>query len=337
MAPTAKAGRGRGRSTRLAILLVLLPAAALLFRLSRPRVTEARVTFPALGTFATIILETDSRVDPERIFRGADSLLRVLESETGRFYGQAVYSLNENRRAALADLNQDLQGVISLSASFHGSTLGLFDPTAGALVEAWGFPHDPVYPGAAAIDSLLEVTGWDRVIFRNDSIILPPGVRLDFGGVAKGYAADAVYRYAMSMGARSCLVEIGGDIRCGGDRLWRVAVRHPRNEGYHTVFLVDSGGLATSGDYESFFYHEGARHTHLINPFTGYPEPGIQSATVFASTCAEADAFATAGAIGGPDAALGFSSEGVFGIIMILEDTEGEETVWRTGVLPSTL
>lgn len=334
--PTAKCGRTTGKGLRLAVVLLLLLVAGLLARLSTPSPVESRRTFPALGTFASIVLVTDRDADPEALFRGADSLLRQIELETGRFPGQGAALLNQKGAEALSGLPPHLLRVLAVSDSVRSATGGLFDPTSGALVEAWGFPHEPGYPGEEEIGRALSVTGWDLLTFRNDSVILPPGMKLDFGAVAKGYAVDRVFEYLSARGVRACLVEVGGEVRCGGDRSWRIAVRNPRGQGYAAVFSMDSGALATSGDYECFVMHQGVRYSHLIDPFTGFPGTGAASATVHASTCARADAFATAAAIGGPESVRGFDLAGVHGILLLLEQEDGEVTSWSTGVLPNT-
>jgi len=311
-------------------------AAAVATRLSRPPAVETRRTFPALGTFATIIIETSGDLDPEAMITGADSLLRSIEAETGRFPGQAVHEINLAGGAALSALGPHMLRVLALSDSVFHATGGLFDPTSGALVEAWGFPDDPHLPTEAELESALGATGWQLLEFRNDSILLTEGMKLDFGAVAKGYAVDRVYEYLLSCGARSCLVEVGGEVRCGGGRLWRVAVRHPRNTGYYTIYEMRSGALATSGDYECYLIHEGVRYSHLIDPFTGFSGTGAQSATVFAETCGRADAYATAAAVGGREAVGGFDMDGVLGILLLTEDGNGEVSPWSTGVLPNS-
>lgn len=311
--------------------------AGFLIRVSRPGPKETRRTFPALGTFATIVVETGPGTDPDALIRGADSILKSIERETGRFPGQGVAFLNETGASAVSDLAPDLVRVLSVSDSVTSATGGLFDPTSGALVEAWGFPHDPRFPDAETLDAALSVTGWGLIAFRNDSLVLPPGMKLDFGAVAKGYAVDRVYEYLIASGVSACLVEVGGEVRCGGGRSWRVAVRNPRGPGYAAVFEMRSGALATSGDYECFLVRDGISYSHLIDPFTGYSGTGAISATVYAGTCARADAFATAAAIGGPDAVQGFDLTGVHGILLLMEEEGGEVTPWSTGVLPNTL
>ena len=283
-----------------------------------------------------MIVETSGDLDPEAMISGADSLLRAIESETGRFSGQGVYGINAAGGAALSELGPHIRSVIALSDSVFRSAGGFFDPTAGALVEAWGFPDDPHFPAAAELEEALRATGWDLLLFRNDSILLPEGMKLDFGAVAKGYAVDQAYEYMISRGASSCLVEVGGEVRCGGGRPWRVAVRHPRNTGYYAVYEMLSGAVATSGDYECFLIHDGVRYSHLIDPFTGFSGTGAQSATVFAETCGRADACATAAAVGGREAVEGFDMNGVLGILLLTEDEDGEVSSWSTGVLPNS-
>ncbi len=283
-----------------------------------------------------MIVEAPHDLDPEGMISGADSLLRSIEAETGRFPGQGVCVINTTGGAALSGLGPHMLRVLELSDSVFNATGGLFDPTAGALVDAWGFPDDPHFPLEAELDAAMAVTGWHLLEFRNDSIVLPEGMKLDFGAVAKGYAVDQVYEYLVSHGARSCLVEVGGEVRCGGERLWRVAVRHPRNSGYYGVYEMRSGALATSGDYECFLIHEGVRYSHLIDPFTGFSGTGAQSATVYAASCGRADAYATAAAVGGREAVEGFDMSGVLGILLLTEDENGEVSEWSTGVLPNS-
>lgn len=290
-----------------------------------------------MGTFATVIVEVPEGTDPEAMITGADSLLRAIETETGRFPGQGVCGINTAGGAATAGMGPHLLAVLALSDSVFHATGGYFDPTAGALVEAWGFPSTPRIPDEDALDVALEATGWLKVQFDSDSIILPGNMKLDFGAVAKGYAVDRLYEYLVQRGATSCLVEVGGEVRCGGGRLWRVAVRHPRNDGYFMVCELRSGALATSGDYECCFFHEGERYSHLIDPFTGYPGTGAISATVYAETCGMADAYATAAAVGGREAVQGFDMSGVHGILLLTGDGNGEVSSWTTGVLPNSL
>lgn len=333
---TAKTGKAIRRNSLLLLVLGTILAVAVAIRLSRPRASEARRTFPALGTFATVIVETPGDLDHEAMISGVDSLLRRIEAETGRFPGQGLWEINRTRGAALSELGPHILSVIALSDSVFHATDGLFDPTAGALVEAWGFPDDPHMPIEPQLEEALGATGWNLLGFRNDSIVLPEGMKLDFGAVAKGYAVDQAYEYLVSRGALSCLVEVGGEVRCGGERLWRVAVRHPRNNGYHAIYEMRSGALATSGDYECFLIHDGVRYSHLIDPFTGFSKAEAQSATVFAETCGRADAYATAAAVGGREAVEGFDMSGVLGILLLTGDESGEVTPWSTGVLPNS-
>ncbi len=326
-----------GRNTRLVLILAAVFLAGVAARVLRGGNRESRVTFPALGTFATVVVETPRGTDPQPLLRGADSLLRHLEMETGCFPGQGVEALNRAGRASLRELDPDLVRVILLSDSLHRATLGCFDPSVGPLVRAWGFPDSPEVPDRETLDSCLRVTGWGLLELDRDSLVMRPGMMLDFGAVAKGYAVDRVFEYLRSRGASSCLVEVGGEVRCGGDRLWRVAVRHPRNRGYFRVFAMESGALATSGDYECCLVRDGVRYSHIINPFTGFPGDGAQSATVHAPTCAVADAFATAAVIGGREAVEGFDPVEGMGVLLLTVGEDGEVSSWSTGVLPDTL
>jgi thiamine biosynthesis lipoprotein len=166
-----------------------------------------------------------------------------------------------------------------------------------------------------------------------DSLLLVRGVILDLGAVAKGYVCDRIYSRARELGARAVLVEIGGEIRCGGDpeagRTWRLAIRDPRGEGTMETMEMDSGAMATSGDYESYFRQDGSRYCHILDPRTGYPETGIASVTVVSGRASVADALATAIAVGGIPAAESVPDSLFTLIIVITEDGNGSTEQWR--------
>jgi len=156
----------------------------------------------------------------------------------------------------------------------------------------------------------------------NSTVRLEEGVRLDFGGIAKGYAVDRVTLLLEKAGIENAIVNAGGDMRCMGrgpdGPAWKVGIRHPgqRDSFAATLFIKDKA-VATSGDYEKPF--------HIIDPETGEPsEGGTVSSTVLAEDCLTADALATAVFVLGPESGMKLidGSEGVEGVI-ISKDLDG--------------
>lgn len=328
----------------LIFVLALSLVAAFVFRLASSQnpalrtLTEYRKTEPALGTFATFILIAEEDSIP-RIVMAMDSLMSDLEKRLGVSGNGDLSELNSSGRASLRTSDRggggELSYLVSLSGNLHRSTGGYFDPSVGALVDLWGFHSTPALPDSHSIDSVRNLTGWEKLEITADSIILPRGASVDFGAVAKGYTADRVYELAMDRGASAALVEIGGEVRFGSipsyDRVWKIAIRHPRDDGFWDTLELTEGAVATSGDYENCFFENGQWYNHILDPFTGWPARRVISVTVIAERCDIADALATAIAVGGRDV-TGEIPDSLFKYVLVLSgDSSGVTSEWSMG------
>lgn len=220
------------------------------------------------------------------IFDPGSLLSRLNRNETDRIDRHIAYNL------ALADSIGALSG-------------GYYDVTVGPLVEAWGFAgrertEEP------NVDSLLAFVGRDKVRTEGDRLVkADPRVRLDFNSVAKGYTVDRLAALAERFGARNYIVDIGGEVRCKGVNrsggAWRVGIETPfvgnMSEGDYLQrrIAMPAGGLATSGNYRRYYVDAAGRKVaHTIDPHTGRSALSrLLSVTVWAPTCAEADALGT--------------------------------------------
>lgn len=302
--------------------------------LNRPHAVEVSRTFPTLGTFATVIITVDNG-DAQVLLRKADSLLSHLDTSLSRFSksGQ-LYHLNTTHGISTAT---DLAKLVCRSDILVRATENSFDPTLGILSQIWGFPEPTEIPDSSTICLALANTGWNtRVHISKDTITTDQSTVMDFGAIAKGYAVDRTYELMVELGATECLVEVGGEIRCGSStgRIWHIGIRHPRNESLAGILGISSGAVATSGDYECFFISEGIRYSHLLDPETGYPSGKSASATVIAKDCTTADAMATAAAVAGPDKAQSFPGELYTGMIVITADENDNCETHEFGEIP---
>lgn len=189
---------------------------------------------------------------------------------------------------------------------------GAFDPTAGALVDAWGF--GPVarqeVPDGAQLAALRTRLGWRRLDLdpARRSVLQPGGLALDLSAIAKGFGVDLVARRLDALGFDSHLVEVGGELRGSGvkpdGQPWWVRLEHPvDDEADDTVLALHGLAVATSGDYRRWFEHDGMRCSHTIAPHDGQPiRHGLASVTVVHPHCMLADAWSTALNVLGPDA-----------------------------------
>lgn len=212
-------------------------------------------------------------------------------------------------------ISDELMNVMIVAREIFELSGRTFDPTVGELVDLWGFGQtrrpDDFIPDDDSIQLARGRTGFDNLILN------PPlgtaartrDIQIDLSAVAKGYAVDKVAEMLESRGIENYLVEIGGEIRVLGHSprgdAWRTAIAKPEATLTRTAIdavELDSGAVATSGDYYNFFEVDGKRYSHTIDPRTGYPATHIlASVTVVDRTAARADALATAIAVLGPD------------------------------------
>jgi thiamine biosynthesis lipoprotein len=148
------------------------------------------------------------------------------------------------------------------------------------------------------------------------------GMRIDLGGIAKGYAVDRAFEILISKGYRNVIVNAGGDIRAGGKKArgpWVIGIQDPRDRSrLLTTFDAVEISIATSGDYERYFVEDGVRYHHLLNPFTGLPARQCRSVTILTEDTLSADGLATAVFVMGPTRGLRLieAIEGIEGLIV---------------------
>ena len=159
------------------------------------------------------------------------------------------------------------------------------------------------------------------------------GMRMGFGAIGKGFAADHTAEFLKLQGVKSGVVNASGDMFCWGSDAegmpWRVAVVEPEDKSIVRLWLyADNQAVVTSGDYEKYKMHDGVRYAHIINPKTGYPVTELMSATVVAPTAELADALATAIFVLGREAGINLINE-LKGISCIVIDSENQ--LWTSG------
>ena len=233
-----------------------------------------------------------------------DSLFEIVNTSMSTYIPNSIISkLNKGNSVVL---DEHFKRVFNASKRVYRSTEGAFDPTIGAVVNAWDFgPEGGIADiDSTAINSIMNTVGFNRMGIRGDTLINKSGAYLDFNAIAKGYAVDLVAEFLESKNVFNYLVEIGGELRASGVHLakeqpWRVGLDTPRFDGKQSVFKAfdfDAEAMATSGTYRKFKVDaDGNRYTHIIDTETGYPSQSpILSVSVIAEECMIADAYATA-------------------------------------------
>lgn len=219
-----------------------------------------------------------------------------------------ISRINRGDSAVVADLY--FKEVLSLSKEVNKATYGFFDPTVGAIGNALGFGPQKFsqIPNDRLLDSLCQFVGLELVSISavNGVVEKSNGVYLDFNAIGKGYGIDVIGRHLEKIGITDYLIEVGGEIRAKGqnrnkNKPWIIGIESPEvtQEGrsIDKVLAIYNQSLASSGNYRKFRLDSvtGRKFVHTINPLTCRAEQNtITSASVWASTCAEADAYATA-------------------------------------------
>jgi thiamine biosynthesis lipoprotein len=223
-------------------------------------------------------------------------------------------AVNRNAGVAAVPVNPHAAAVLDYALRVARESKGAFDPTVGPLMAAWGFRTNVVTtpPGPEQLALARARVNWKGVdvLPRNDGRVdvrlTQPGMRLDLGAIAKGYAVDLAYGRLHSQHA-AFMVDLGGNLRVRGEAApgrggWRTGIRNPfdRNMLIGTVLMTNGEAVATSGNYERFVNFENKRYAHIMDPRTGWPVQGMAGVTVLAPSAMEADALSTTLFVLGP-------------------------------------
>ena len=268
-----------------------------------------------------------------------DELMKVDFSLSPFNEKSVITAINNNQEVTPDKMFMD---VFTLAMEVSRETEGAFDITVAPLVNAWGFGFkNGGKPTTQQVDSLRRIIGYQKVSVVNGKIHKQdPRMMLDCSAIAKGYGTDIVARFLRSRGVNNYMVEVGGEIVTKGvnpDRLpWKVGVIKPDDDSLNvshelqTVLNVTDIAMATSGNYRRFYYKNGKKYAHTIDPKTGYPvQHNILSATVLAKTCAQADAYATSFMVLGLDGAKKIlERHPELMAYFIYDDGQGKNAVW---------
>ncbi len=225
-----------------------------------------------------------------------------------------------NRAAGITPVAVDpeLFGLIQRSIGLSRLTDGAFDVTYASMDRLWHFDGSmTAMPTTAQIESSVARVGFRKVVLDPvaSTVFLPePEMKIGFGAIGKGYAADMARRRLESLGVTAGIINASGDLTAWGrqpdGKDWLVAITNPLSKEKAFAWLpVDGRAVVTSGNYEKFVRFNGTRYAHIIDPRTGYPSTGIVSATVFAPKTELADALATAVFVMGVETGIDFVNQ----------------------------
>ena len=215
--------------------------------------------------------------------------------------------VNREASSKVLPISAELFSVINQSLAYSAKTAGAFDITFASVGYLYNY-RESIRPDQTQLDE--QISGVDfRHIELNESdqtiYIKHEDVRIDLGGIAKGYAVDLAVERAKKLGIEHISVTAGGDTRILGDRLgrpWIIGIRHPvdKEKVIAKIPLVNEA-LSTSGDYERYFDEDGVRYHHIIDPKTGDSARSVRSVTILGPNAIDTDALSTSVFVMGPD------------------------------------
>ena len=264
------------------------------------------------GTLYTVTYEHNADLQPQIV-----AAMQAVDNSLSPFNKKSIIThINNNDSIEVDALFSE---VFHTAKQIHDESHGAFDPTVAPLVNAWGFGFKKgTDVSSATIDSLCQLVDFNNItlseghVTKSDSRIM-----LDFSAIAKGYGSDCVARVLDSCGIQNYMIEIGGEVVVKGHNKkgnpWGIGITKAVDDSLsvsqelQTILRLTDCAIATSGNYRNFYYKDGVKYAHTIDPRTGYPvQHSLLSATVIADNCMRADALATAFMVLGVDSAMAY-------------------------------
>ncbi len=211
--------------------------------------------------------------------------------------------INRNAGIQPVKVSKELFELIQRSLQVSAVTGGAFDISFASIDKVWYFDGRMTQmPSEESIKASVEKVGYKNIVLNTDEqtvFLKLPGMKIGFGAIGKGYAADKVRTLMKEMGIPAGIINASGDLTTWGYQPdgteWKVGITNPLNQNkVFSWFPVVEAAVATSGNYEKYVVLNGKKYTHIIDPRTGYPASGLVSVTVFAKSAELCDALATA-------------------------------------------
>lgn len=279
-----------------------------------------------MGTSWCVKLVAAPRADLHAMHAGIQAQLDLVVAQMSTWEADSDISrFNRAIAGTWQRLPPEFFAVLACAMETARDSDGVYDPTVGALVEAWGFGPaegrgDGGVPGQSELASAQAGLGWQRVCLRPQdmSALQPGGIRLDLSAIAKGYGVDLVARHLRETGIAAALIEVGGELYGYGRKpdggQWQVlAEAVPKadpDEETACVIALDGMAVATSGDHWHAFEQDGTHYSHTLDPRTGRPvETAAAAVTVIADDAMNADAWATALTVMGAEAGYQYAQQ----------------------------
>lgn len=272
----------------------------------------------SLGTVCFVNLYDDGK---KSIY---DEISKRLNEIDGEFNvnkeNSEISKVNEAAKISPVKVSDDFAFVLKTSLETAKISGGDFNPALGKLIKIWGVNTENAHvPGQSEIDEAKSHCDWKKIIFdgENQTVFLDDSeMELDFGAIAKGFAADEIAKICKNRNVHRALIDLGGNILAVGKKSesekWSVGIKNPDSPESEVakVVYIDEGSVVTSGNYERYFIQDGKRYHHILDGKNGFPaESGLKSVTVICGKSIVADALSTTFFVAGKEKSLALKNE----------------------------
>ena len=289
---------------KISCLLAVLMTVAIFVGCSKSKVPAEPTskTSLVLGTVCTITLyDSDDTEIIDKAFARLTDLEATLSINKS---GTELDKVNSMAGKEPVKVSADTLNVVKKGLEYSAMSNGTLDITVGPLVKLWGIGTEwAAVPSEADIETAKNLINYENVIIdeANSTIYLKnPGMVIDLGAIAKGYAADEVVKLLTDHGVKSAIVNLGGNIFAMGNKvdnsLWKIGVQNPEKDGESTIgyVTVANKSVVTSGVYERYFEEDGKKYHHILSPETGYPyENEILGVSIISDASIDGDSLST--------------------------------------------
>jgi thiamine biosynthesis lipoprotein len=293
---------------RILILLIILSAYSAPAQVLRKRTTKLMG-----GRFDITIVANDSLSAEQNIDTVIAEITRIENLISDWKPTSQVSAVNQNAGIRPVKVNPEVFELTERALNFSHITNGGFDVSFAAMDRIWKFDGSMTeMPSPDAIKKSVEKVGYQNIILdkTNSTIFLKlKGMKIGFGALGEGYAADRCRDMMMARGIKAGIVNGSGDMRTWGTqpdgKPWNIGITNPlHKDKLFAIIPLHQGAVVTSGSYEKFVIFNGKRYSHIINPATGYPATGLCSVTVFGPSAEKANGFSTSLMVLGKEAGL---------------------------------
>ena len=294
------------RKKLISIFLGALLIISLIYSISINRNEESiSNTYYNLGTINEITLYDVNKKTGEKILEECGSILMDIDNKmSNTIKSSDVSKINKNAGKAYTKISKDTYYVIKKSIEFSNISNDTFDISVGPLIDLWSIGTDNAkVPNKEEIENILPLVDYSKILLNDENLsvkLSEENMKIDLGGIAKGYAADKIYDYLKSENIKSAIINLGGNILTLGsknnDQPFSIGIQDPTMPRGNSIgnIKVTNKSVVTSGIYERYIEKDNKIYHHMLNPHTGYPfENNLNSVTIVSDESIICDALST--------------------------------------------